>query len=66
MKNMKVIMNGPLFFQLLVYAVFIAMNLLQFDEVNMYDKRNNRCKQEWISIIEKFESFLVFSPFRRH
>lgn len=36
MKNLKIIMNGPLFFQLLVYAVFIAMNLLQFDEVNEY------------------------------
>ncbi|XP_055301836.1 putative odorant receptor 69a [Sitodiplosis mosellana] len=33
MKNLKIIMNGPLFFQLLVYAVFIAMNLLQFDEM---------------------------------
>lgn len=33
MENHKHIMNGPLFFQLLVYVVFIAMNLLQFDEV---------------------------------
>lgn len=33
MKNLKIMMNGPLFFQLLVYAVFIALNLLQFDEV---------------------------------
>lgn len=37
MKNLKIIMNGPLFFQLLVYAVFIAMNLLQFDEVNEHE-----------------------------
>lgn len=33
MDNVKIIMNGPLFFQLLVYAVFIAMNLLQIEEV---------------------------------
>lgn len=31
--NVRTLMNGPLFFQLLVYAVFIALNLLQFDEV---------------------------------
>lgn len=33
MENHKVIMNGPIFFQLLIYVVFIAMNLLQFNEV---------------------------------
>lgn len=33
MDNIKIIMSGPLFFQLLVYAVFIAVNLLQLDEV---------------------------------
>lgn len=33
MENLKIMMNGPLFFQLLVYAVFIAMNLLQFNQV---------------------------------
>lgn len=38
MGNVKIIMNGPLFFQLLVYAVFIAMNLLQVEEVNQWKR----------------------------
>lgn len=33
MENTRVIMNAPLFFQLLIYGVFISLNLLSFDEV---------------------------------
>lgn len=33
MKRFRLIMSGPLFFQLLIFVIFVALYLLQFDEV---------------------------------
>lgn len=49
-EKFRIIMSGPLFFQLFIYVLFIATNLLQLDEV---------WKQNIIVTIEY--NFVVFS-----
>lgn len=57
-------MSGPLFFQLLVYAVFIAMNLLQLDEVrqklNSFLQVNSIAISNRSSKLRKRNNYLPF------